>query len=132
MVGKKALATALLVGSAAHGVSKGIREAGADDAFYEAVTGNPDIDKEIFGTDIGFRELFLPMPKPFGVDMTRMGAIHRGGVAGLMAAWNAGLVNSTTVPDSFKQNNAPLTSRRGGLPTVDGSLVFALKNSSLA
>jgi hypothetical protein len=93
--------------------------------------------KKSFGTNVSARELFLPFLKiPFpgtrGFDFTRMGQIRQGGLMGLSASWDAGLVNGTMITDMNRQNNRPISPQSSGAPRVDGSLVFGLKNSSLA
>lgn len=135
-MGKKASA-ALFLGTAALGLTKGIGSSDISSPLYELATGNPNIDEEVFGTNVSARELLLPFPKiPFpgtrGFDLTRMGQMRQGGFMGLTAAWDAGLVNGTMITDMNKGNYKPMSPQSSGAPRVDGSLVFGLKNSSLA
>ena len=135
-MGRKTSA-ALLLGTAALGISKGVGSSDLSSSLYELTTGNPNIDEEVFGTNVSARELFLPFPKiPFpgtrGFDFTRMGQIRQGGLMGLSASWDAGLVNGTMITDMNRENNRPISPQSSGAPRVDGSLVFGLKNSSLA
>lgn len=137
MISRKGITSALVIGAAAHGISKGIGEADISGSVYELATGNPNIDEEIFGTNVGMRELLLPFPRipvpgTRGIDLTRMGQMRQGGFLGLSSAWSAGLINGTMITDMNRNNQKPFSPQSSGAPRVDGSLVFGLKNSSLA
>ncbi len=121
---------ALIGASAMHGVIKGLGETDVSSGVYELATGNPNIDEEVFGTNVGVKNLFMPLPRIF--DPYRIQDISRGGYTGFMSAWDAGLLNGKMMTDVNKHNSRPLSTQSSGAPRVDGSLVFGLKNSSLA
>ena len=125
---------ALSLGMAAHGVSRGMSSQNFNDTFYETFTGSPDIDEEIFGTELGVRELMMPLKVPFpgtrGFDVSRIGQMRQGGILGLTSAVSSGFVNSTSLGDHFKNSNDPYIKRYNNrAPRVDGSIVFGQYNS---
>jgi hypothetical protein len=125
---------ALTVGAAAHGVSRGMNSMNFNDNFYQAVTGDPNIDEEVFGTEVGVRELLMPlrMPIPFtrGIDFSQIGQMRQGGLGGLTAAVSGGFINAKSVGDHFKNANDPyLTRYNNRPPKVDGSIVFGMDKS---
>ncbi len=59
------LSAAKFAGLAALGgaaFAKGVGSADLSSAMYEFASGDPDIDKYVFGTDIGIRGLMAPLP----------------------------------------------------------------------
>ncbi len=130
---------ALSVGAAAVGFTSGISSSEYTDQFYELATGNPNIDNEVFGSNLGLTQLFIPLPGPSDLKTFMHGAPGAGafgGVPRLFAGVRAGVVNTTTVSDYFR-GSGPLTSNtrspmdefRNTPPRVDGSIVFGQYNS---
>lgn len=85
------------------------------DIAYETLTGSPDTDNYVFGTDVGIRRLMAPMnilPRPTG---------------GVMGALSDPVKRQLLTNGDFYGRLS--SASRGGyfdnrMPTVDGSIVF--------
>lgn len=108
---------------AAAGIASGLKSQDTSGHLYDMLFDNPNMDNDIFGTDVGFRELVAPFPGPF----TRLRAMggEMGRVPALMTAQREGFLNGTLYNDFWRNrkyyNNEP--------PRVDGSLVFGQYNA---
>ena len=121
---KGAGSAALFLGAAVTGISRGIRSQHTDlsSAVYELATGNPDIDKAVFGTDVSLGAVLAPIPTPIKMAVGNGSKMMR-----LAAAWDAGLINRTMVGDAYSGARSGL--RSSSAPRVDGSIVFGQYNS---
>lgn len=125
---------AAITAGAGMGFAKGFKSSGANQAFYEMTTGNPNIDQDVLGTSLSPRAALLPMP--FGtVDTALHGApLARSGTPRLMATLRTGFVNSKTLGYAFSGASKPFVEpgnsySPNAFPSVDGSIVFGMNNA---
>ncbi len=112
--------TAFVGGVGGYGLASGIGNSDISSGVYEFATGDPNIDNYIFGTDVGIRELMMPLPGG------TMNTIKGGGFRGGTTALTRGMFNSSTIGRNTSARNA---SRDPRMPFVDGNVVFGAYNS---
>lgn len=105
------------------GFASGIKSQDTSSHIYDMLFDNPNIDNDIFGTDVGFRELMAPLPIP----TTRLRAMggSMGQITALSTARREGFLNGTLYNDFWRNKNY----YKNEPPMVDGSLVFGQYNA---
>ncbi len=109
---------AAVTGAAMSGFSSGVSQSGGDlsGGIYELATGDPNIDQYVFGTDVGLRELMLPITGPnlMGNQVDEL--------------WNKKrFINPTMIGRMGSAERSGYYENK--MPAVNGSLVFGQYNS---
>ena len=121
-----ALIGAATVAAGVQGFSSGVNSRMGDvsSAVYEMTTGDPNIDEYVFGTDVGIRELMLPLP-----DITpNLGIMDNMFGENAMNLWrNRRFLTPQMIGRTGSAQRSGYFENR--MPTVNGSAVFGMREA---
>lgn len=129
MIGKSVASKMGLAAVGAYGFSKGVTKSGAGDSFYELTTGNPNIDEDVLGTNVGPMNLLLNLPGSKTSMMMNGAPGARSGLPRLIASMPTGIVNKKTIAGAFSRSSEPFSTTPNTIPRPDGSIVFGMNNA---
>ena len=107
MVRSKPFIGAMIGGAAVKGFSDGLNSPELSSGVYEALTGVPDLDQYVFGTDMGLAGALTPFPGQRRIQ--QVGQLVR--------------------PHTYSRHAAHAGDTR--MPTVDGNIVFGAYQSRM-